>query len=162
MDWMILWWLLVVLLVIAGLVGTVIPALPGVPLVLGGLIVGAWLGDFQVVGWPTLGLFTLLTVIAQVMDFLASAFGAKRAGAGVRAFWGATIGAVVGIFFGLPGIILGPFIGAVLGELSGGSNLHQSGRAGFGAWLGLIVATAIKLAVAFLMIGVFVFQLGWQ
>jgi len=162
MDWTILWWLLAVLLVVAGLAGTVVPALPGVPLVLAGLIMGAWIDGFQVVGWKTLAVFTLLTVIAQALDFLASAFGAQYAGAGARAFWGATIGALVGMFFGLPGIVLGPFVGAVLGEISAGAGFRQSGRAGLGAWLGMLFATAIKLSIAFLMIGIFVFQLGWQ
>jgi len=162
MDWMILWWLMAGLLVIAGLAGTILPAVPGVPLVLVGLFIGAWIGQFETVGWLTLGVFALLTVLAQVVDFIASAFGAKYTGASARAFWGATLGAVVGIFFGLPGIILGPFAGAVIGEISTGAGWHQSGRAGLGAWLGMIFATAIKLAIAFLMIGIFIFQLGWE
>jgi len=86
----------------------------------------------------------------------------RYSGAGVRAFWGATLGAIVGIFFGLPGLLLGPFAGAVLGELSSGRSLAQSGRAGLGAWLGMMFAIAIKLAIAFLMVGIFIFQLGWQ
>jgi len=68
------------------------------------------------------------------------------------------VGAIVGMFFGLPGLVLGPFIGAVLGELSGGRDLARSGRAGVGAWLGVVVATAVKLALVFLMIGVFAFS----
>jgi len=161
MDWSVLWWLLAGLLIIAGLAGTVVPALPGVPLIFAGLLVGAWIGHFETIGWPTLGVFALLTVLAQVLDFLAGAFGAQYAGAGARAFWGATIGAVVGLFFGIPGLLLGPFVGAVLGEISAGSGLRQSGRAGIGAWLGLLFATAAKLAISFLMIGIFLFQLGW-
>jgi len=162
MDWTILWWLLAGLLVVAGLAGTVVPALPGVPLVFAGLLLGAWISHFEAVGWLTLGVFALLTVLAQVLDFLASAFGAQYAGASARAFWGATIGALVGLFFGIPGLILGPFAGAVLGEISAGSGLRQSSRAGMGAWLGMIFATAIKLAIAFVMIGIFLFQLGWS
>jgi uncharacterized protein YqgC (DUF456 family) len=162
MDWTILWWILAGLLVAAGLAGTIVPALPGVPLVLLGLFVGAWIGDFNTVGWLTLGWLALLTVLAQLVDFLASAFGVRYSGAGVRAFWGATLGAFVGIFFGLPGLLLGPFAGAVLGELSSGRSLAQSGRAGLGAWLGMMFAIAIKLAIAFLMVGIFIFQLGWQ
>lgn len=162
MDWTILWWILAGLLVAAGLAGTVVPALPGVPLVMAGLFIGAWIGDFQAVGWLTLGVFAVLTAMAQLLDFLASAFGVRYTGAGARAFWGATLGAIVGIFFGLPGLLLGPFAGAVLGELSGGRGLLQSGKAGLGAWLGMLFAIAIKLAVAFLMIGMFIFQLGWQ
>ena len=78
------------------------------------------------------------------------------------AFWGATIGAIVGLFFGLVGIILGPFLGAVIGELSGGRDMVSSGRAGVGAWIGMVVATAVKLAIAFLMIGVAIFHLGFS
>ncbi len=74
----------------------------------------------------------------------------------------ATFGAIVGFFFGIPGIILGPFIGAVLGELSGGGDLLQSGRSGVGAWLGMVVATAANLAIAFLMIGLVVYKLGFS
>lgn len=161
MDWSVLWWLLATLLVLAGLAGTILPALPGVPLVFVGLLLGGWLTDFTTMGWVTIAIFALLTVVAQVVDFLASAYGARYAGAGVRAFWGATIGAIVGIFFGLPGIILGPFVGAVIGELSGGNSWQASGKAGIGAWLGLIFATAFKLSVSFLMIGIFLLQLGW-
>jgi len=160
-DWDILWWLLATLLVLAGLAGTILPALPGVPLVFAGLLLGGWLTDFTTMGWATVAIFALLTVVAQIVDFLASAYGARYAGAGVRAFWGATIGAVVGIFFGLPGIILGPFLGAVIGELSGGNSWRASGKAGIGAWLGLVFATAFKLSVCFLMIGIFLLQLTW-
>ena len=157
MDWTYLWWLLAGLLVIAGLAGTVLPALPGVPLVFAGLFIGAWIGDFQEVGWMTLGILAALAAVAWAVDFIAGAAGARYLGASTRAFWGATLGALVGIFFGLPGMLLGPFIGAVVGELSGGSGLAHSGRAGLGAWLGMVVATAVKLALVFLMIGIFVF-----
>ena len=155
MDWNVLWWLLAGLLVVAGLIGTVVPALPGAPLVFAGLFVGAWIGSFETVGWVTVGILALLAVLAWVVDVVAAALGARYVGAGPRAFWGATLGAVVGLFFGLPGLLLGPFIGAVAGELSACRGLRQSGRAGVGAWLGVVVATAAKLALVFLMIGIF-------
>ncbi len=161
MDWSILWWLIATLLVLAGLAGTILPALPGVPMVFGGLLLGAWLTDFTAIGWITIAIFAALTVLALIIDFLAGAYGARYAGAGVRAFWGATLGAIVGIFFGLPGIILGPFLGAVIGELSGGNDWRSSGKAGIGAWLGLVFATAFKLSISFLMIGVFLLQMFW-
>ena len=161
MDWNILWWVLAVVVVVAGLAGTIIPALPGVPLVFVGLLIVAWAGDFSSVGWPTVGVLAVLTLAGWLIDLVAGALGARYLGASKRSFWGATIGAVVGLFFGLPGIILGPFIGAVVGELSGGRTITQSGRAGLGAWIGMVVATAAKLAIAFLMIGIVVFQLGF-
>ncbi len=157
MDWTLLLWLLVALLVAAGLAGTVLPALPGAPLVFLGLFIGAWIDDFQSVGWVTIGLLAALAGLAWLVDFLAGAAGTRYMGATSRAFWGAALGAVVGMFFGLPGLLLGPFIGAVAGELSTGRGLTQSGRAGLGAWLGLVVATAAKLALVFLMIGIFLF-----
>jgi uncharacterized protein YqgC (DUF456 family) len=157
MDWTVLLWLLAALLVIAGLAGTVVPALPGVPLVFAGLFIGAWIDDFEMVGWATLGILGVLALVAWLVDFLAGAVGARYLGATPRAFWGATLGALVGIFFGLPGMLLGPFVGAMAGELSGGRSLGQSGRAGLGAWLGMVVATAVKLALVFLMIGIFAF-----
>ena len=81
--------------------------------------------------------------------------GAKRFGASPRAVTGALIGGVVGLFFGLPGVLLGPFAGAVIGELSVRSDLNAATRAGFGAALGLLVAAVAKIALAFTMIGVF-------
>ena len=162
MDWSILWWLLAVLLIIAGLAGTVVPALPGVPLVFAGLLLGAWIDGFEAVGWATIGTLAVLALVAWIIDFVAGAAGARYLGAGPRAFWGATIGAIVGLFFGLAGMLIGPFLGAVVGELSGGSDLVRSGRAGVGAWIGMVVATALKLAIAFLMIGIFLFRLGLQ
>ena len=159
MDWSILLWILAALLVMAGLAGTVLPALPGVPLVFAGLLVGAWIGDFEAVGWLTIAILAVLALVAWLVDFLAGAMGTRYMGAGPRAFWGAALGAIVGIFFGIPGLILGPFLGAMIGELSGGNNMVRSGRAGLGAWLGIVVATAAKLALVFLMIGIFAFAL---
>jgi uncharacterized protein YqgC (DUF456 family) len=160
MDWTILWWLVAGLLVLAGLAGTVVPALPGVPLVFGGLLLYAWTGHFESISWIMISVLALLTVFASLIDFIAGAMGARYLGASSRAFWGATIGAIVGLFFGLVGIIIGPFVGAVIGELSGGSDMVSSGRAGLGAWIGMVVATAINLAIAFLMVGLVVFSLG--
>ena len=158
MDWTILWWVLATLIIIIGLAGTIVPALPGVPMVFAGLLLAAWAGDFQAVGWTTIIILGVLTAVTLLIDLLAAAFGTKRAGASPRAFWGATLGAIVGIFFGLPGIILGPFIGAVAAELSGGQDMRQAGRSGYGAWIGVVLGTAAKLAIAFMMIGIFVFN----
>lgn len=144
-----------VLLVIAGLAGTVLPVLPGVGLVFGGLLLAAWADDFQRVGAVTLVVLGLLTALAVAADFIASALGAKRLGASPRAVAGATVGAIVGIFFGLPGLVLGPFVGAVAGELSANRQLLHAGRAGLGTWLGLLLGSVAKLTLAFLMLGVF-------
>jgi uncharacterized protein YqgC (DUF456 family) len=144
-----------ILLVIVGLAGTVVPILPGVPLVFGGLLVAAWADGFQRVGAVTLAILGLLTLLAVLADFAASAFGAKKMGASPRAVLGATLGAIVGPFFGLPGLVLGPFVGAVAGELSANRQLLHAGKAGLGTWLGLLLGSVAKLTLAFLMVGVY-------
>ena len=158
MDWTILWLILAGLIVIIGLVGTIMPVLPGIPIMLAGLVLAAWITDFEPIGWGTLAVLAVLTALSMLIDFLSAAFGAKRQGASPRAFWGATLGAVVGMFFGLPGIILGPFIGAVMAEVSGGHGAQQAGRSGYGVWVGMVLGTAAKLAIAFLMLGIFLMK----
>jgi uncharacterized protein YqgC (DUF456 family) len=158
MDWTILWWVLAALVVVAGLAGTIIPALPGPPLVFLGLFLAAWAGGFEAVGWGTIGVLGALTAVAWLIDFLAAALGARRLGASRRAFWGAAFGALVGLFFGIAGVLLGPFVGAVVAELSAGRDMQQAGRSGYGAWIGVVLGTAAKLAIAFLMVGIFVFR----
>ena len=149
-------WLLAVALVVAGLTGTVLPALPGALLVLGGLVVAAWAGGFEQVGWPSLSLIAILAVLSYVIDFAAGALGTKKLGGSSWGIVGSIAGAAVGIFFGIPGLILGPFVGAVIGEYAKRRHLGLAGKAGAGAWLGLVVGTAAKAALAVSMIAVFV------
>ena len=158
MDWTILWLVLAGLVVLSGLIGTVVPVLPGIPIMFAGLVLAAWITDFEPIGWGTIAVLGALTLVSILIDFLAAAFGANRLGASKRAFWGATLGAVIGMFFGLPGIILGPFIGAVTAEFSSGRGAQQAGRSGYGVWIGMILGTAAKLAIAFLMLGVFLMK----
>jgi uncharacterized protein len=148
-------WIAALALVVLGIAGAVLPALPGVPLVLAGLFLAAWIDHFQRVGWFTLTLLSVLTVLSFAMDFAAASLGAKRSGASKLAVAGATLGALAGLFFGLPGLILGPFLGAVAGELLARKGRRQAVRAGFGTWLGLLLATAGKLALIFAMVGIF-------
>lgn len=147
------------LLALVGIAGSILPALPGTPLVLAGLFFAAWADGFQQVGWPTLLLLTFLTLTAYGIDLLATMLGAKRAGASRWGLIGAMIGTVVGIFFGLPGLLAGPFLGAVAGEYLARGDLRRAGNVGLGTWLGLVVGTAAKIALAFTMLGVF--ALGW-
>lgn len=152
----ILLWLLAVILVAAGMVGLIFPVLPGAPILFAGLVVAAWAEGFAYVSTGTLVALGIMALLMYLVDFLASAFGAKRFGASPRAIIGATIGAIVGIFFGIPGILLGPFLGAVLGELTARSDLKAAGRAGVGATVGLALGAAAKLALALAMVGIFV------
>jgi hypothetical protein len=145
------------LLVVVGLAGSVLPALPGVPLVFGGLLVAAWAGDFQRVGWITLTLLGLMTLGSFVIDFAATAMGAKRVGATKLAIVGAALGTVAGVFLGIPGLILGPFVGAVAGEMLSHGEFKQAARAGVATWVGLLFGTLAKLALVFTMLGIFLF-----
>lgn len=146
---------LAALLVIVGLAGTLLPALPGPPLLFAGLLLAAWAEHFAYVGVGGLAVLGGMTALIYVVDFAAGAFGARRFGASRRAVVGAALGAVVGLFFGLPGILLGPFLGAVAGELSARRSLSQAGRAGIGATLGLAIGAAAKLALSLSMVGFF-------
>lgn len=152
----ILLWLLAALLIVTGFAGLILPVLPGIPLVFAGLVLLAWAENFAYVGWITLTLLGLLALLSYGVDFLASAFGAKRFGASPRAVWGAALGALVGLFFGLPGIVLGPFAGAVIGEFSRRASAKAAAHAGVGAVIGLLFGALLKIALAFTMIGVFV------
>ena len=143
------------ILVALGVLGTVLPVLPGILFVFGGLFLAAWAQDFARVGWVGLTVIGMLGALAFLADFIASILGAKRVGASPRALVGAALGGFVGVFFGLPGILIGPFAGAVLGELWARGGLKQATRVGFGTWLGLLVAAVAKLVIAFLMIGTF-------
>jgi uncharacterized protein len=151
----VLTWVLVIFLVAAGLLGLILPALPGPLLLFAGLLVAAWAEDFAFVGAGTLVGLGLMALLAFLVDFVAGALGARRYGASPRAFIGATLGALIGIFFGLPGLLFGPFLGAVVGELSARPDLQAAGRAGWGAMIGLVLGTAAKIALGFAMIGVF-------
>lgn len=151
----ILLWVLAGVLVVVGLAGTILPALPGAPLVFMGLLIAAWMGDFQKIGWPTLTILALLTALAVAADLLATLFGAKRAGASKLALLGAAIGSIVGLFFGLIGILVFPFVGAVAGELFARRRLDQAARVGLATWLGMLFGALAKLSLAITMVGVF-------
>ncbi|HUP91759.1 MAG TPA: DUF456 family protein [Solimonas sp.] len=148
-------WLAVVGLVGVGLAGAVYPALPGTPLVFIGLWLAAWIEHYEKVGKYTLVLLAVLAAMAVVIDFIASSLGAKRVGASPKAISGATLGTFVGMFFGIPGLLLGPFVGAVLGELAAQRGVQQAARAGIATWLGLLFGTIAKLALSLAMLGIF-------
>ncbi|MCC6535132.1 MAG: DUF456 domain-containing protein [Burkholderiales bacterium] len=151
-----LWlWLLAFGLMSMGVAGTVLPALPGPPLVFGGMLVAAWIDGFQRVGYVTLIILGVITLCTVVIDLLAAVAGAKRLGASRRALIGAGLGTVLGLFLGIVGLVFGPFIGALAGELSARRDLVAAGRVAFGAWLGVLLAMVLKLGLVFAMLGIF-------
>ncbi len=151
----VLLWVLAVVFVIVGLVGVVLPALPGSVLVFAGLLLAAWANEFTRVGGGTLMLLGTIAAASYGIDFVAAALGAKHLGASRRAMVGAALGTLFGLVFGLPGVIIGPFIGAVLGELTTNRNLARAGRAGVAAWIGFALGIAAKVGLVFVMLGIF-------
>lgn len=156
MDPMLLWYLLAAVLILVGLAGTILPALPGVPVVFAGMWLAAWVGDYQWIGTGTLIVLGVLAGIAVLVDLLAGILGARRIAATGAALWGAAIGTVVGLFFGLVGLLFGPFLGAIIGEASAGRTIRRSTEVGIATWVGLLFGTLAKVALSFTMLGVFI------
>ncbi len=159
MDFQAVYYVLAGLLILVGIAGTVLPALPGLPLVFAGMLLAAWAGDFQQVGWVPLLVLGLLTVLSIGIDFLATAVGAKRVGASKLAIAGAMIGTFAGLFFGPIGLFTGPFVGALGGELIHGREVRKAAHVGFGTWLGIVFGVVLKIGLAFAMLGLF--ALAW-
>ena len=155
MEGLLFYWVGAAALVVIGLVGLVLPAIPGAPLIFAGLLLAAWAEGFSYVGIWTIVALAILALLTYGVDFWATMFGAKKFGASKRAIIGALLGAIAGIFIGFPGVIFGPFIGAVIGELSARRNLQQAARAGMGATIGLVLGAALKIALALTMLGIF-------
>jgi len=148
-------WVLAVVMVAVGLAGIVLPALPGHMLILAGLVLAAWADGFRHVSGWTIGLVAVVAVASFGIDFVSAAISTKKLGASPRAMAGAALGTLGGFFFGLPGLIAGPFVGAVIGELTATKDMRQAGRAGVAATIGFAIGTAVKVAFAFVMIAIF-------
>ena len=159
MDYSFIFYLVGALLVLVGIAGIILPALPGVPLVFVGLLLAAWGDGFNRVGWLPLVVLGVLTVISIVVDVISTIAGAKKVGASKLALIGSAIGTVAGLFFMPIGLFVGPFIGALAGEYMHGRQLGQATKVGFGTWLGIVLGVALKLGLAITMVGVF--ALAW-
>ena len=155
----VLLWVLCVLLIVVGVAGTVLPALPGTAFVFAGVVLGAWIDDFARVGWGTVAVVGVLAVISWVLDYVAGLLGAQRAGASRLAVIGAAAGTVVGLFMGLVGVFFMPLVGAAVGEYLYLRDHRQAARVGVATWVGLMVGLVAKVVIAFVMIGIFVVAL---
>lgn len=154
MEWL---WLIAIALMLIGIAGVVLPVLPGTPLLFAGMLLGAWLDDFAKVGAIAMVVLALLAVLAWAIDFAAGMLGTKLVGASTESMIGAGVGGVVGLFGGIPGLILGPVIGAAAGELYARRTATQAAKAGVAAGFGFVIATAAKLGITVAMVAVFVF-----
>jgi len=154
-------WIIALALIAIGVAGTILPAIPGVTLVFLGMLLGAWIDDFARIPVWLVAIFAALTALAWAVDYFAAAAGAKRAGASKLAVVGAMVGTVAGIFTGFVGLLFMPLVGAAVGEFIAQRDLRRAGTVGVATWLGLLVGTAIKVAILFAMIGAFVVALLW-
>lgn len=159
MDTQALYYLVAGALVVIGMLGVVLPALPGLPLVFAGMWLAAWAGGYAEVGVGTIIMLAVLTLLSLGVDIVAALMGARRVGASRLALVGAAIGTVVGLFMGFVGILVGPFVGALAGEFLHGRKLDMAAKVGVGTWLGIMFAAVLKLALGFAMLGIFV--LAW-
>lgn len=155
------WWVLSVLLILVGLAGAVLPALPGTALVLAGIVLGAWIDDFNRVGPTSIVIITVMAVLAWVLDYVAGLMGARKAGASRQALIGAALGTVAGLFMGLVGVLFMPLVGAAVGEYVALRDHGNAVRVGAATWLGIMVGMLAKVVLAFMMVGVFVVALAF-
>jgi len=149
-------WIVAVALIVVGVAGVVLPALPGIGLVFAGILLAAWIGEFAVIGVWTVALLGVLAAIGVTVDYVATTIAAQRAGASRQGLIGAAIGTVAGVFTGLVGLVLMPLVGAAIGEFLARRDTLRAGRVGLATWLGLLAATVAKLAIVFTMVGIFV------
>ncbi|HSB68087.1 MAG TPA: DUF456 domain-containing protein [Candidatus Methylomirabilis sp.] len=151
----------VAVLLLAGLVGSVVPFLPGPPLILLAALVHAFATGFNLIGPGRLAILASLTVLAQLLDYLAAAVGTKKFGGSGWAVAGAVVGGIVGFFFGPLGLLLGPVLGAVAGELLKRGDLRHSLKAGLGTLIGMLLGAAARFTLAVSMAGLFLWWI-WR
>ncbi|HEU4382958.1 MAG TPA: DUF456 domain-containing protein [Anaeromyxobacteraceae bacterium] len=137
-----------------GLAGVVLPGLPGSLFLVAGVVLIGWAGNFAVVGWPTIAVAAVLGIAIAAVDWLAGIMGARAFGASTWAMVGGAVGLLVGIFFGLPGVLLGPAVGAFAFEMVKDPKLKQAAKSGVGALVGFVVGSVVKVAFAFFLLGV--------
>lgn len=146
-------YMLAAALIIGGVAGAILPILPGIPMIFGGIWLAAAVDDYRHLGWGWLVAIAIVGIVGVALDFISATLGAKRIGASPRALWGAGIGTTVGMFFGIPGLLIGPFAGAVIGELWSGTSVLRSAHVGVSTWIGMLVGILAKVVISFLMIG---------
>ena len=139
------------ILMVVGLIGCVVPGLPGIPLSYLGLLCMHFTDKYQY-SWTFLLVWLAIVVAISILDFVIPAWGTKYFGGTKAGAWGATIGVFVGLFMGPWGIIIGPFVGAVIGELIANRNDTNVLKAGFGSFLGILSGTVIKLICCGMMV----------
>lgn len=146
-------YLLAAALIVGGVAGAVLPILPGIPMIFGGIWLAAAVDEYRHLGFGWLLAIGIVGAVGVALDFVSASLGAKKIGASPRALWGAGIGTTIGMFFGLPGLLLGPFLGAVAGELWSGKSVLRSAHVGVSTWFGMLLGIIAKAVLSFLMLG---------
>jgi len=150
------WWFFTIVLLAVGLIGSFLPAIPGATIILAAAVIHRiMLGPEKSLGWRALTVLVLLTLATYAIDVLSGYFGAKYFGATKWGTFGAIIGTIGGLFFGIIGLFVGPVIGAIAGEFIAGKRMIDAGRAGWGSLLGNIGGMIAKLVIALAMITIF-------
>lgn len=142
-----------VLVTLVGLVLLAIPAVPALTVVFTGVALVAWADGFARIGWASLGVMLALTVVGSLADNVAALFGARRAGASAWGVAGAGLGMLLGLPLGLPGIVLGPAVGAFALELARNPDLKRAGMAGLGGVAGFLLGIVARTVFGFLIVG---------
>lgn len=145
------------LLIALGLAAVVLPMVPGVAIIYLGVVVLAWADDFARIGTVTLVILLVLMFIALIADNVAGLFGARKAGASGWGVFGAGVGAILGLPFGLPGVILGPAVGALALEYLKNPDVKRAARAGLGGLFGFVLGIIAKCAFAMMMVAIALF-----
>ena len=156
MTWV---WLISTLLILTGLVGLVAPLLPGTILIFAGVAFAAWAEDFSRISGLTVGFLASLTALAWILEYVAGLLGAKAAGASRAALVGAAVGTVLGVVSGFWGLLFFPLVGAFAGEFYARGNALGAGRVSLATWVGILVGTIAKIAIGFMMVGIFLVAL---
>ncbi len=148
-------WILAIALIAIGVAGVVLPALPGIAFVFGGIVLAAWIDDFARIAQGTIFALGVLAVIGFAIDYVATTVAAQRAGASRLGWIGAAVGTVAGVFTGLIGIFFMPLVGAAIGEFLTHQDALRAGKIGVATWIGLMAGIVAKLAIVFTMLGAF-------
>lgn len=152
--------ILICCLMVIGLVGTLIPILPGLPLIYFAFLIYGLLTHWQDYGIPFMLIWGMITFLLVIIDYYAGALGAKKYGASSAGIWGAVIGGILGvIFLGFLGIILGPIFGAFTGELLSGKSKASALQASWGTFIGFLAGSMLNVITALVMIGSFIWQI---
>ncbi len=149
-------WIFAIVLIVIGVAGTILPAVPGAVMVFGGIVLAASIDHFARIPVWLLVVFAVLTAISWAVDYFSAVAGARRAGASTLALLGAAVGTLVGIFTGLWGLLFMPLVGAAIGEFIAQRDLLRAGKVGVATWLGMLVGTVVKVAIVFAMVGAFI------